>query len=370
MRIGLLLIPLLFSMSTLAVEPDHILLDTKRNWEPIVYGTAPANTPADVVSMDLKGDIAKFCSYDSDKRGTFQYRLHIPIEVEKFPFVVLRYRATNVDTNNGGPALYADDSPDGSLYMRPVAALNQLTADGKDQELRIDLRDQKLTKVISGLMICLMATEKQTATIEILEMRFEAAPDAEHIDTAPEAPIDVNVTDMNGTPIAKANVTIDSERKDAARSAKTDAQGHVQLVPLANEAGRHMLQIDGDYLATTMVEIGPDDKGPIAVQVKPGLIYGGVIQDEKGKPIEGATVRIFAPPPDGAAAEHRMIRRAVVRTDKQGRWQSPAMPDEGKDPMFKLAHPDFICDKEYNETPLPPADELKSGIGVMVLKKE
>ena len=34
-----------------------------------------------------------------------------------------------------------------------------------------------------------------------------------------------------------------------------------------------------------------------------------------------------------------------------------------------LAHPDFVCDKEYNDTPLPPIDELKSGIGVMVLKK-
>jgi hypothetical protein len=80
-------------------------------------------------------------------------------------------------------------------------------------------------------------------------------------------------------------------------------------------------------------------------------------------------VRIFAPPPSGGEKPGiRMIRRAVVRTDAQGRWQSPAMPDDGT-PMFKLAHPDFVCDKEYNDTLLPPIDELKSGIGVMVLKK-
>jgi hypothetical protein len=105
------------------------------------------------------------------------------------------------------------------------------------------------------------------------------------------------------------------------------------------------------------------------VQLVPGVMYGGFIQDEKGKPIEGATVRVFSPPPDNQTTPDGMIRRAVVRTDKQGRWQSPMMPDDGKEPMFKLAHQDFASDQEYNATPLPPVDELKSGIGVMVMKK-
>jgi Carboxypeptidase regulatory-like domain len=180
----------------------------------------------------------------------------------------------------------------------------------------------------------------------------------------------VNVTDAKGRALAGAKVTLDAERTDAARPGTTDAAGAVTLVPVSNECGNHMLQIEADYQATTMVNIPADNKDPITVQLEPGTIYGGVIQNEQGKPIEGATVRIFAPPPDGQAATNRVIRRAVVRTDKQGRWQSPILPDdEGKDPMFKLAHPDYICDKEYNDTPLPPIDELKSGIGVMVLKK-
>ena len=104
-------------------------------------------------------------------------------------------------------------------------------------------------------MICLMATEKQTATIQIADLRFEAPPDAEHAEQHDEPPITVVLTDSKDKPVAGATVTIDAERKDAARSAKSDAQGHVTLTPVSNEAGQHMLQIDADYIATTMAEI-------------------------------------------------------------------------------------------------------------------
>jgi hypothetical protein len=356
--------------ASLAAEPERVTLDVKRNWEPIVYGTNQQNPPADVVSIDLKGEFAKFCSYDADKWGTFQYRLHIPTDIDKLPIVVMRYRATNLDTDSPVTALYVDNSPTGSLSMRPVAQLSELVSDGKDQELRVDLRDHQLRDVYSGFMICLVAKEKQTATMEITDIRLEAAPDAESAQHPDEQPIQINVTDAKGKPVAGANVTLDAERKDAARSGKTDASGGVLLTPVPNETGRHMAQIEGDYLATTFIEIPQETKDRITVQLQPGTIYSGIIQNEQGKPIEGATVRVFAPPPDHAPpTAPNVIRRAVVRTDKQGRWQSPVMPDEGKDPMFKLAHPDYVCDKEYNDTPLPPIDELKSGIGVMVLKK-
>jgi len=366
-----LILPILLLLGSVvhADEPDHITLDPMRNWEPIVYPIDPNYPAADVVSIDLTGERAKFRSYDANKWGTFQYQLHIPIEIEHFPFLVMHYRATNLDTNANVPGLFVDVSPKGDLWMRPVASLNEFVADGKDQELRVDLRDKHLNKTMSGLMICVMATEGQTATLEISDIRFEAPAEQEHVAHVDDPPVLINLTDANGKPVKGAKVTIDAERKEAARTGKTDGQGSVTLTPLGNESGRHMIQIDADYLATTMVEIPADNKDPLSIQLQPGTIYSGFVQDQKGKPIEGATVRIFAPPPGNAASDHRVIRRAVVRTDQQGRWQSPVMPEEGKDPMFKLAHPDYVCDKEYNDTPLPPIDELKSGIGVMVLKK-
>ena len=84
---------------------------------------------------------------------------------------------------------------------------------------------------VSGFMLCVIATEKQTATMEITDIRLEAPPDSRPVDHSPEAAIQVNVTDVKGKPLAAANVTLDAERTDAARSAKTDAKGIVSLVP-------------------------------------------------------------------------------------------------------------------------------------------
>jgi hypothetical protein len=371
MRIAILCLSFLCASVCLA-DPDHVTIDLKRNWQPMVYGAGPQRAPADVVSIDLKGDLPKFCSYDTNKRGNFDYRLHLPISATNYPILVMRYRATNLDTESAEAGLLVDVDEKANIHMRPVAELNKFVADGKDQELRVDLREQKIP-LVSRIMLQLIATEKQTATIELIDLRFEADADAQHVDYADEQPITITVVDKDDKPVKGAKVSVDAERKDAARSATTDASGKATITPLANETKRHMIELSADNMAPQCVLFGEDESGQNSgsrVQLVPGVMYGGFIQDEKGKPIEGATVRVFAPPPDNQQTPDGMIRRAVVRTDKQGRWQSPMMPDDGKEAMFKLAHQDFVCDAEYNATPLPPVDELKSGIGVMVMKKQ
>ena len=77
------------------------------------------------MSIDLKGEHAKFCSFDANKWGTFQYRLHIPVEIDKLPIIVMHYRATNLDTESHIPSLYVDNSPDGKIFMRPVATADR-----------------------------------------------------------------------------------------------------------------------------------------------------------------------------------------------------------------------------------------------------
>src|SRR4051812_27167818 len=97
-----------------AADPDHVTIDPKRSWEPMVFATDAAHPPADVVSIDLKGELATFCSYDANVRGTFEYRLHIPTQIDQYPIFVLRYRATNLDTASELPVVYLDTTPHGN----------------------------------------------------------------------------------------------------------------------------------------------------------------------------------------------------------------------------------------------------------------
>src|SRR5438067_8706894 len=154
MRHAVSLCFLLLTAMCLAAEPDHVTIDPKRNWEPIVFLVDPAHPPADVVSIDLKGELAKFCSYDANLLGTFEYRLHIPTSGENYPIFVLRYRATNLDTTSEEPGLWIDISPDGRMRFRPVAKLKEFIADGREHELRIDLRDKEIKSVFLRFMIC------------------------------------------------------------------------------------------------------------------------------------------------------------------------------------------------------------------------
>src|SRR5262245_59137686 len=107
---------------------DHITIDLKRNWEPMVWGADPNRPSADVVSIDLSGPAAKFCSYDVNKRRTFEYRLHIPISMSEHPVLVMKYRATNLDTSQQDSGLYLDVDPRGRMHFKPVADLSKFVA--------------------------------------------------------------------------------------------------------------------------------------------------------------------------------------------------------------------------------------------------
>src|SRR5256885_557103 len=74
-------------------KPDHVSIDIKRaNWEPMVLTSLP-DPPADNVSMDLSGEHPKFTSREAGANGVFEYRLHAPIDWQRYPFMIVHYRA-------------------------------------------------------------------------------------------------------------------------------------------------------------------------------------------------------------------------------------------------------------------------------------
>jgi hypothetical protein len=238
---------------------------------------------------------------------------------------------------------------------------------------------------VTRLILGVVAKDGGRAPFELSVATFAPAPPAAPggaVPAAAEAPaapaagtpvvVEVFARD-GGQPVAGAAVTVDAERKDAARATKTDASGKATIAPAATEdaGGLHAVYVEADGMTPAEYTVKPGEataESPLRVELVLAVVLGGFVHDEQGRPIASATVRVFArptqPPPPGA----RISRRAVLTTNADGQWQAPPLPADS-DVMTKLAHPDYASDKEYNETPLPPIEQLKEGTGVQVMKK-
>ena len=99
---------------------------------------------------------------------------------------------------------------------------------------------------------------------------------------------------------------------------------------------------------------------------------GGIIQNEQGLPISGATVFITFRTSNMAGATEEVnadIWDEKVSTDAQGRWRFDLAPVDLSKLRIRLAHPDYISGRDTSSTPIPPPDKLRDMSGVMVMKK-
>jgi hypothetical protein len=350
-------------------RPDHISIDIKRNnWEPMVMTTLP-DPPADNVSMDLTKDNPMFTSREPGANGVFEYRLHAPINSKRYPFMIVHYRAKNLDVTKERAGIAVDPSA-GRGLMTDVFQLKDFTADGEEHELKKDLRELKPKSTIGRILLILTAAESGEASLELISVEFEAEPDSQPAEAKDGSPLAIAVFDAQGQAIKGAKVVIDAERKGAASDGETNDQGEVTITPRETETGVHALQVQAEGMATYFATL--EKKSPGAtVNMTSAATYGGIVQNEEGQPIEGATVRIYAPPPANERPfAARMIRRAVMKTDAEGKWKSPPLPEGDCQVITKLAHPDYAADKQYRGgQDEPPIQEMKDGTGVMVLKK-
>ena len=101
--------------------------------------------------------------------------------------------------------------------------------------------------------------------------------------------------------------------------------------------------------------------------LEPGTSLGGIIQDEDGKPIEGATVDLLVS--WNGQLTSFSVPGQTLRTDANGRWRCDTVPAKLDDVSIRLAHPGYVSDEMYNMTPKPPMAKLRDMTGVMVMKK-
>ncbi|MEN6336589.1 MAG: hypothetical protein ABFE01_20235 [Phycisphaerales bacterium] len=105
----------------------------------------------------------------------------------------------------------------------------------------------------------------------------------------------------------------------------------------------------------------------VQLALEEGVTIGGVVQDNRGRPVEGATIEADfceQKPSD----EPWSAVRIEEKTDAQGRWRAANVPQKLDSLGFWVSHPDF-ADSTFAMPAQLRMDDLRAGRAVMALEK-
>lgn len=349
------------------IPPERgVVLYVNRKWASRHWA---GDMRAKSISLYMEKDFPRFTVGETGLRSVWTYYLDLPVDFKLYPIAVLKYRAKNIHITSDNYVIWLDDGTGPDYGGLVVFKSKELMPDGSIHELRKDLREFNPKGAIRGIALGVMCGDKTPAVFDLVGISFEAPADAKpKEDLKEDTFLNVLVVDSEGRPLNGAKVIIDAERKNFARSAMTDNSGICKIKPLVNDASKHMLRIEmEDMVSIEHSDLKQIDDKPIQITMRRGIHYGGIIQDEKGNPIEGVTVS-FHIAREGKEGT-RMQSQFDILTDIGGRWRSPLLPDELSDIWIKLYHPDYASDPIFGMTQKPPMEKLRDGTGVMVLKR-
>jgi protocatechuate 3,4-dioxygenase beta subunit len=116
------------------------------------------------------------------------------------------------------------------------------------------------------------------------------------------------------------------------------------LVFNLNKPGFVALQVSWDhFVGAARVEIPRQ----YTIKLEPGSTIGGIVQDENGRPIAGADVRISVPSSGRPRAGEPLIRINVnqrTRSDQAGRWKCDEVPDQPASVMVSVSHANYVVE--------------------------
>ncbi len=157
----------------------------------------------------------------------------------------------------------------------------------------------------------------------------------ETVDVTMKAPrwIDVTVVEQDGgAPVAGAAIM--AIPKSGGREMmmeligggamwSTNAAGTTRIGPLA--AGELAMQVKAPgYIDEDGIEISADEKGPLTVELKKGLVIAGSVKLPEGVPVQGVTVTVNR----SGGSSGWFHERAVVQAD--GTWRVDTIEEEGE----------------------------------------
>lgn len=171
------------------------------------------------------------------------------------------------------------------------------------------------------------------------------------------------------------------DRRDSAKyGARTDAQGRCKIKLPTRPMSEYRIYPRKDGFVPLRVYWGggqapPEFPEEFTVAMDPAVPIGGVVKDERGRPIEGVVVAFrFLGPSEGPIRVN--IDGRQVKTDKDGRWRCNIAPaDLVPDLRIFLKHRDYISDHWTSgmipmpKYPRPSRQALQSLTAEYVIKR-
>lgn len=185
--------------------------------------------------------------------------------------------------------------------------------------------------------------------------------------------LEIRVVDrQTGRPIPGVNLRIGIDRKRI--DATTDETGRYVITDLPITLNGLVVWAKKPGLVPTVVnwrEEALEGRIPsrFTLPMEPGTTIGGGVRDEEGRPIAGATVYLRADCGRGEGAVVTDLFEYPAHTDAQGRWRCDLIPAGSDCVSTRLVHPDFVSDRSYGDTPVPPIARLRDQTAVMVMKR-
>ncbi|MEX0585255.1 MAG: carboxypeptidase-like regulatory domain-containing protein, partial [Pirellulales bacterium] len=186
--------------------------------------------------------------------------------------------------------------------------------------------------------------------------------------------IDIRVVEQStGEAIPQVTLTLRLERDD--REVVTDAQGRHLLELTSIRPGFIRGTADSpDYVASRFyfqrrsASVRYPDR--VELPMERAIAIGGVVQNEEGQPISGATVHasLWGPSISEGLAIYQRVDDAA-ETDAEGRWTSDGWPSDFSQPRLRLEHEDYVSDEFAARRDPPSLESLKQQRSVMVMER-
>jgi beta-lactamase regulating signal transducer with metallopeptidase domain/uncharacterized GH25 family protein len=156
---------------------------------------------------------------------------------------------------------------------------------------------------------------------------------------------------------------------------KTDAQGRLEIAHSTGPSDRDVgVDVWGKGRAMQRHNWGLDPNKPIpnseTIKLQPGETLGGLVQDEAGRPIVGATIYLWSHNYK-RKDPHELLYDLRAVTGPDGKWQTSGAPETTGEMLgFQVVHPDFLSSRDYHQKEIiPKIADLRAGNAVSVMKK-
>ncbi len=279
----------------------------------------------------------------ADLGGAETWYRHItsPVLAERYPFLVVRYRAIGLD-DSGPYGIWMDDGVGPNMGGFSPLITPNFISDGTIREVRADVRLSPKAKsnnpgpLAGSLAVGVHAAPGQRATFEIIQVRFEADP------AAPNAPVILdqaaafNIVDDLGKPIQGASVRAMADYENLSTTAHTDTDGNASVsfarppsISLYTRPNRDkneqtpgmLIQVSKEGYGSRMYRIPFPLPTRIIARLDPVASARGRVLDISQKPVENVGVMI-----EVHNAKTNQVAQRTALTDKDGLWVTDPFP--------------------------------------------